>query len=369
MKKICFIVTDAISFNVLHQGQLEYFNSMQKYELTLVCGGITSEIEKLRERNVGKVIEMPFLRKPKPLTDLKALFKLSNFLIINRFDLIIYSTPKALLIGSLASFLTHQSNRIAIVQGRVYENYTGIKRKIFTALDIISLSISNKVIFVSNSLRDLYIQENIVSDRESLVVNHGSFNGIDTNKFIPLSDKSNNLFNILIIGRICEDKGINDLSKVIEKIKNLSIKITIVGRVEDSRSEQILQYLKTNYKFIEYVDFTPNPVQYFQNADLHLFLTYREGFGNVAIEAASCNVPTFAYDVVGVKDSVKENVSGLRFKLHDIEAVSQAIRTAVEDKLKFKEQFSNAREWAIQNFEQTNVWDSYLQFYNQMMDK
>lgn len=369
MKKLCFIVTDAISFNVLHQGQLEYFNSFKKYEITLICGGHKNEIEKLRKRNVGKVIEMPFLRKPKPLTDLKALLKLTNFLITNRFDLIIYSTPKALLIGSLASFFTHQSNRVAIVRGRVYENYTGIKRKIFTALDMLSLGISNKTIFVSNSLRDLYIQQHIIADKDSLVVNAGSSNGIDTNRFIPSKDKSNNLFNILVIGRICVDKGITDLAKIINKIKHLPIKITIVGRVEDTQSENILNQILVDYNFVDYVKFTSNPISYFQNADLHLFLTYREGFGNVAIEAASCNVPTFAYDVVGVKDSVKENVSGLRFKFQDTEAVSQAIRTAVEDKLKFKEQFSNAREWAIQNFEQTNVWDSYLQFYNQMMDK
>lgn len=369
MKKICLIVTDAISFNVLYQGQLEYFDSLGNFELTLICGGDNEQIELLKSRDVGKVVIMPLLRKPNPLSDLKALIQLTKYFMQNKFDLIVYSTPKALLIGSIASFITRQPSRLAIVQGRVYENYTGAKRKIFTVLDKISLGVSNKTVFVSDSLRNLYLNENIINSANSMVVNFGSINGVDTQKFAPNADKNSDLFNILVIGRICEDKGINDLAEIVKNVKDLPIKLTIVGGVEDSQSEQILQQLKINYKFVEYVAFTPNPVQYFQNADLHLFLTYREGFGNVAIEAASCNVPTFAYDVVGVKDSVKENVSGLRFKFQDTEAVSQAIRTAVEDKLKFKEQFSNAREWAIQNFEQKTVWDNYLHFYNQVMDK
>lgn len=369
MKKICLIVTDAISFNVLYRGQLEYFESLGDFDLTLVCGGDSEQIEELKNRNVGKVIIMPLLRKPNPLSDLKVLIELTKFLILNRFDLIVYSTPKALLIGSLASFISGQPNRLAVVHGRVYENYTGIKRKMFTALDKLSLGLSSKTAFVSDSLRNLYLDEYIVSPADSLVINSGSANGVDTQKFIPNTDRASDLFNILVIGRICEDKGIKDLADIVKNIKDMPITLTIVGGVEDSQSEQILQQMKIEYKFIKHVDFTPNPVQFFQNADLHLFLTFREGFGNVAIEAASCNVPTFAYNVVGVKDSVKENISGLRFKFHDTNAISQAIRMAVKDKSKFKKQFSHAREWAIQNFEQKTVWDNYLQFYNQMIGK
>jgi glycosyltransferase involved in cell wall biosynthesis len=369
MRKVCLIVTDAISFNILYRGQLEYFNSLGNFEFTLICGGDNEDIKCLKNRDVGKVVVMPLFRKPNPYFDLKVLLQLTKFLMLNKFDLVVYSTPKALLIGSLASFISGQPNRLAIVQGRVYENYTGTKRKIFTALDKLSLGLSSKTVFVSDSLRNLYLDEHIISSANSLVVNSGSANGVDTQKFIPNTDKANDLFNILVIGRICRDKGIKDLSEIVKNIQDMPVKLTIVGRVEDSQSEQNLQHLKTNYKFVEHLDFTPNPVQYFQNADLHLFLTYREGFGNVAIEAASCNVPTFAYDVVGVKDSVKENVSGLRFKFHDTDAVSQAIKAAIEDKSKFKEQFSHAREWAIQNFDQKTVWENYLQFYNQMMDK
>src|SRR5690606_36558037 len=125
MKKICFIVTDAISFNTLCKGQLEYFSSCKQFDITLICGGDEQQIEILRARNIGRIVKMPLLRQPNLSIDLKCLFLLWKYLITHRFDVIVYSTPKALLLGSLASFLSFQRNRIALVRGRVYENYLG----------------------------------------------------------------------------------------------------------------------------------------------------------------------------------------------------------------------------------------------------
>ncbi|WP_250163866.1 glycosyltransferase [Psychrobacter sp. WY6] len=87
-------------------------------------------------------------------------------------------------------------------------------------------------------------------------------------------------------------------------------------------------------------------------------MSYREGFGSVAIEAASCAVPTFAYDVVGVKDSVKEGISGRKFNFKDMSSVAEAIRDAVTDK-EFEKRYPDARDWAIANFERKQLWQSF----------
>ncbi|WP_151984763.1 glycosyltransferase [Acinetobacter radioresistens] len=368
MKKICFIITDAISFNTLCKGQLEYFYNTQEFDATLVCGGDEKQIEKLKARKVGNVMKMPLTRQPNLLNDIKCLFMLWKFLLINRFDLIVYSTPKALLLGSLAGFLSFQPNRTALVRGRVYENYTGKKRKIFSFLDKISLSLSNYVLFISKSLKQVYLDEKIISSSKAIILNQGSSNGVDIHKFFPIESRVNQKFSIVMMGRICHDKGIFDLTKLIELIKDLPLELILVGKVEDEGSQFELDYILKNYDFVKYIPHTTEPVSYFQLADLHLFLSHREGFGNVALEAASCNVPTFAYDVTGVKDSVQDNISGLKFAFQDIESIAEAIRNAVENPQKFKSQFSNSRDWAIKNFEQKKVWNNYLNFYQKILD-
>lgn len=369
MKKICFIITDAISFNTLCKGQLEYFTDSKLFDITLICGGDEKQIEILRARNVGRVITMPLLRKPNLVQDIKCLFLLWKYLAVHRFDVIVYSTPKALLLGSLASFFSFQRNRLALVRGRVYENYTGKKRSFFSFLDKLNLAVSHKAIFISDSLRNIYLQEKIISKRKSVLLGSGSSNGVDTKKFFPLvSQDSQNKFNIIMVGRICEDKGIKELEQLLSRIATLPINFTLVGKVEDMQSQNIVDDLLNKYDFLNHIQHTTQPVKYFQQSNLHLFLSHREGFGNVALEAASCNIPTFAYDVVGVRDSVQHDITGLRFSFQDIEGIAQAIEEAVKNPKIFKEKFSKSREWAVENFEQKQVWENYLNFYKKVAD-
>lgn len=368
-KKICFLVTDASSFNVLCRGQLEYIRDNSNFDITLICGGNDKQFDILYKRKVGKVINAKFHRQPSLIKDIKSLAFLIAYLSFNRFDIIVYSTPKALLLGSLASTITIQKNRIALIRGRVYENYSGSKRKMYEALDRLTLFNSNKAVFIAKSLKDAYSKDGLVNSENSVIIGSGSSNGVDIFKYksikplknIVLKEQSSS-FRIIMVGRICFDKGLYDLKKILKNIGKLDIKILLVGNIQDKTSGIFLEELMKNYKNIEHIPFTTDIVSYFQQADLHLFLSHREGFGNVALEAASCGIPTFAYDVVGVRDSVKNDISGQRFNFKDTLTISKAIIEAANDS-NFKDKYPFARDWAIKNFEQKKVWQNYLNFY------
>lgn len=369
-------MTDAISFNILCRGQLEFIRDNSDFDITLICGGDQTQLDILSKRNVGRVINAGFMRNPSLLKDMKSLAFLLKYLTFNRFDIVVYSTPKALLLGSVSSFLSLHQNRVAIVRGRVYENFFGKKRLFFYVLDKIALSTSTKVVFISDSLRQAYLYEGLLKLDKGTLLGSGSSNGVDTVKYSPATinatqDRkiSNNTFTILSIGRICYDKGLCDLAEVISETKSHKLKFLLVGKVEDEESENILKEMLSTHPNVKHVPHTDHVPSYFQDADLHLFLSHREGFGNVAIEAASCGVPTFAYDVVGIKDSVKNGVSGKRFKFKDTKAIAKAIDSAAEDK-DFASKYSDARNWAVENFEQKKVWQNYLDFYlNQIQDE
>ena len=362
-------MTDAISYKMLCRDQLEYFRDNTNFEVTLVTGGSKEDIRELIARDVGIVYDAKFMRQPSLINDLKSLIYLTVYIYNNKFDLIIYSTPKALLLGSIAVFATRQKNSIAIIQGRAYENFIGKRRAIYQAFDKLSLAASKHVIFVSKSLESKYLSENLVNPKKSNVLGNGSFNGVNTEKFSKNHEDNQDLeesFKVLIAGRICYDKGLLDFFKVLEYIDNPNIVFQLVGPVEDTKSKYILDKIISQYSNVEYIPYTDHIEDFFITADLHLFLTHREGFGNVAIEAASCSVPTFAYDVVGVKDSVNEGISGKKFAFQDFKAIANAIDEASTDP-NFKHKYPNARAWAIENFEQQKVWNNYLSFYNSLM--
>ena len=184
-KKICFIITDAISFNVLCRGQLEFIRDNSDFDITLVCGGSQTQLDILEKRKIGKVINANFKRNPSLLKDTKSLLFLLKYLTLNRFDIVVYSTPKALLLGSIASCVTLHKNRVAIVRGRVYENFSGKKRLFFHMLDKIALSTSSKVVFISDSLRQAYLNDDLIERSKGVLLGSGSSNGVDTINYSP----------------------------------------------------------------------------------------------------------------------------------------------------------------------------------------
>ena len=375
--KICFLMTDAVSFNVLYRDQLEYIRDHSNVDITLICGGDEQQLDILRARNIGKVIDLNFQRKPSLFKDAQALLLLIRYMLSHRFDVVVYLTPKALLLGSMASAFTLQKRRIAFSVGRAYENFSGLKKKVFQGLDTLSFALSHEVLFVSESLLSVCLEEKILKKSKASVIDNGSFNGINVDLLQPVAqiEKESlkkkykvpvNTFVIGVVGRVCDDKGFKDIEYISEKLRDENVYFIFIGDFEDDIGKTVVEKVVEDNKGI-YIPANSNVHEVFQCADLHLFLSYREGFGSVAIEAASCAVPTFAYDVVGVKDSVKEGVSGRKFNFQDMSSVTEAIRDAATDK-EFEKRYPDARDWAIANFERKQLWQSYLSFYMSSKD-
>lgn len=365
MKKICLVMTDAISFNILCRDQLEYLRDNYDVKITLIAGGGVEQQDLLRKRSIGRVVNIPFKRRPHITSDIINLVRLFLFFAFNRFDVVVYSTPKAVFLGSIASFFAFQRRRLLLMHGRAYENYEGIKRKIFVLMDKLAISLSTFTLAVSASLKEACVQDGVPED-SILVLGQGSSNGVDVERFRPNLGvkKDDKIFRVGVVGRVCFDKGVCELDKVIRTLKKErpSVVFNVYGRVEDAHGEEVLNgWLRD--ELVVYSENKPDIEKAFQDMDLHLFLTHREGFGNVALEAAACSVPTFAFDVVGVRDSVRDKVSGALFALGDTKAVIDAVVEAVDNPEAYNKRYSTCREWAKNNFEQKMVWEKYFKFF------
>lgn len=377
MRNICFVVTDAVSFNYLMRGQLEHLYN-NGYDLTLVCGGDFEQVEKLRKRKVGRLKYIPFSRKINIFNDVICLFRLWFFFLFNRFDTVVYSTPKATLLTSLSSFLSFSKRRICMFRGRVYENYEGKKYKFFCCLDKLAIKLSSQVVFISSSLMEQYIKDDLVECSKAKLVANGSSNGIDINFLENISQSDieylknkikhkDSDFVVVFLARHCIDKGIEQWEEVINSLDGIdNLKFVSAGNIEDEPSSEIIKRLskKDNYFYLKQLD---SIYPLLQIADLQLFLSHREGFGNVAIEAALSGVPTFAYDVTGVKDSVSQ-LSGKLFPFLEVKDIFREVRCLSEEK-NIKKRFnpSEMHGWAVENFEQKYVWSEYEKIYSGKM--
>ena len=100
-------------------------------------------------------------------------------------------------------------------------------------------------------------------------------------------------------------------------------KFIIVGPCEDIKISTKLNYIKKNWpKNIILSGFTNAPESFLKKANVLLLPSRREGFSNTIIEAAACKVPTIAYDIYGLKNSLKNNKTGLLAKPFSIKEFS-----------------------------------------------
>ena len=371
--RACFIATDAISFNVLYRGQLEFLRD-NGLQLTLISGGSREQVARLRQRNVGRVLDFGLVRPPSLVRDAIALLRLVLHLLWNRYDLVLSTTPKAILLGSIAGWLTRQRRRIVFFQGRVYENFTGRKRRFYAFLDRLAIRLSNEVLFVSPSLRRVYEQEGMLLPGRGTVVGNGTVGGVDTERFSrerfgpadaaalrhALEIPEGHLV-ALTVGRICRDKGLAELESLAVRFVGRNATFVLVGSVEPGHEGAAARLF--GLANVRHVPFTDDVPRYFSMADIHLFLSHREGFGNVALEAASCGLPTIGFDVVGVRDSIAEGISGFRVPVGDTDAVAERIGEHLDAPGRLRAAFPGARAWAVANFGEQAQWMSFLTFF------
>ena len=69
----------------------------------------------------------------------------------------------------------------------------------------------------------------------------------------------------------------------------------------------------------------------YASADIFVFPSTTDTFGNVIIEAQACGVPVIVSDSGGPKELVENNKTGLVTKSHDVDDLTRAIRTLVAD--------------------------------------
>lgn len=94
-----------------------------------------------------------------------------------------------------------------------------------------------------------------------------------------------------------------------------------------------------------------------------------EGFGIVALEAASCGIPVVASDLQGIKDAVQEGMSGFLLPPHDVHAFSRTIVKLLDDSRLRREIGERARGFAVEHFSWDKIASEYVHIMEETKDE
>ena len=90
--------------------------------------------------------------------------------------------------------------------------------------------------------------------------------------------------------------------------------------------------------------------------DVLLFPTYREGFGNVSIEAQALEIPVITSNATGAKDTVEDKHTGYIVEIGDYIKIAEKTETLIIDETLRYELGRNARKRVIDKFDSKIIW-------------
>jgi len=371
-KKVLHIVT--ISFVIKHffGQQFNYLNNKTNNKYYLACSSSEDFIKWQKELGY-KIFEVEITREISPLKDLKAIFKLIKFMREQKFDYVISHTPKGGMIGMIASYISRVDQRIYFRHGIAYETSNGFKRFLLKNIERLSGFFATKVVNVSRGVEKFALNDNLNNPSKNLILNKGTCNGIDAlNRFNPNfynQEEINNLrislninqsdFVIGYVGRLVHDKGIDDLIEAWQQLKsNKKLKLLLVGPFEqkDSVKSSTKEIILRDERII-FTDYVQDAAIYFKLMNVFILPTYREGFPTVSLEASSMSLPVIITKATGCEEAILDNITGT-FINNNHKDIENAILKYFNDINLCTQHGKNGREFVLENFEQSIIWDT-----------
>jgi glycosyltransferase involved in cell wall biosynthesis len=341
------------------------------------------ELEDFGTREDVPVDAVPMPRAITPLRDLLSLYRLWRVLRRVRPRIVHAHTAKGGLLGITAAWLARTPVRVYHLRALPFETRTGWRRLVLRYAEQLSCALAHRVIAVSHSLRQVAIDEGLCRPEKARVLLGGSGNGVDaTGRFKPLPPSvrvstrarygiPEDALVVGFLGRLTRDKGVIELARAWAHLREREprLRLLIAGRDE---LEPGLAGLGKALREDPRVHFTgPLPPAetpcLYAAIDVVSLPTYREGFPNVALEAAAMGLPIVATSVTGCVDAVQDGETGALVPVRDAEALARALDRYLSDPQLRQRHGESGRQRVLREFRREAIWEAIAAEYRELL--
>ncbi len=160
-------------------------------------------------------------------------------------------------------------------------------------------------------------------------------------------------------------KGFKYLIEALKKFKNLNnLHLVVLGKLSKKDFNDInITYTEVSNNFFGDKE---KLIEIYSSVDLLIMPSLIEAFGQVALEASSCNVPSVVFDNTGAVEIIDHKKNGYVAEYKNSEDLFEGIKWCLEDK-NLDTLKSNCRNIAIKKFDNSIIVNKYLNLYNSLI--
>ena len=184
--------------------------------------------------------------------------------------------------------------------------------------------------------------------------------------------KKQGFYLVGLIGRLCEQKGIDIFLYMIAEIKKKR-KINIKGIVIGS-GELLSELMKITYELglkedILYLGYQEHVGVLISQLDLVVMPSRWEGFPLLPLEVFAEKKTIVGSDIGGINEIITDGKTGKLVKKNDIKLFAETVSELLVDETLRERLEKNGFEYYIHNFSYNNFIDQYFHLYQQLISK
>lgn len=370
--KVAMIVTTVLTVQFAMAVHLRKL--AEHFDVTLIVPNDYPDM--IKDLNLPVKVKHIFIpRTVSIFSDISALFRLIFYLKREKFSVVHTLSPKAGLIGTLASFVNKIPVRIHTFQGEAWVTQVGIARFLFKCFDKLISKLATHITVVSFSGKKFLIKNKIINERATVLAN-GSISGVNFERFYPddsirksererLGLKEDQLA-ILYLGRLKSEKGIFELIESFSGyLKKDTTGILIIAGPDEEKIEEKVKSItpKNVLDKIIFFPFTSEPQSILNAVDVLVLPSKREGFGMVILEAAACGIPSIGSNIDGIIDAIDDGKTGLLFELDDVNELTNKLLEMWQNKESRFEMGKLALDRVRERYSEEKVLKAMVNFY------
>ncbi len=341
-----------------------------------VHGGISAVVNELYSAGLDEKVELKYIGTMKEGSKLKKLF-VAAFAYARFLKELPWCDVAHVHFSSDASFFrkayfiraAHRKGKKIVLHqhGGDFKTFYGQeiseKKKKFVR-DI--LSMGDVMLVLTSGWKDYFSK---LTDAERIVVfpNGIKISGKDQNVGVSEMEKDYN--SVLFLGRICKDKGIDELLDAMKEIHmaNKDAHLYIGGIYEE---EIYRKKIEECNGFVTYLGWIKDKEKdnYLNKCGILVLPSYYEGFPVSIIEAMYAGSAVVASNVGGIPEIIQDGVDGTLISPKDSAALRDAILKLMNDNELAKSYGLNGKQKVLKNYSVEKNIERLTEIYNKLMN-